>query len=122
MRIGLISLSIKNWQRVSKEALKALDGKDVLLVFPETRKSNKTVRILKSQKQKAAKEKFFIPRTVALMLVEWKKKQDLEKEVMGMNIWDYNLVLATPYGLPVGEDVILNGLKKLIAELTICLL
>ena len=50
------------------------------------------------------------------MLVEWKKKQDLEKEVMGDEYMDYNLVLATPYGLPVGEDVILNGLKKLIAE------
>ena len=106
----------KELQRVSKEALKALDGKDVLLVFPETRKSNKTVRILKKPKTEGSERKVFIPRTVALMLVEWKKKQDLEKEVMGDEYMDYNLVLATPYGLPVGEDVILNGLKKLIAE------
>ena len=40
----------KELQRVTKEALKALDGKDVLLVFPETKKSNKTVRILKKPK------------------------------------------------------------------------
>ena len=70
----------KELQRVSKEALKALDGKDVLLVFPETRKSNKTVRILKSQKQKAAKEKFSSRELWRLCLSSgrrnriWKKK------------------------------------------------
>ena len=37
----------KELQRVTKEALKELDGKDVLLVFPEKSKINKTVRILK---------------------------------------------------------------------------
>lgn len=50
------------------------------------------------------------------MLVDWKKKQDQEKEVLGEEYMDYNLVLATAYGLPVGEDVILRGLKKLIAD------
>ena len=50
------------------------------------------------------------------MLVEWKKKQEEEKEVLGEEYADFNLVLATAYGYPVGEDVILKGLKKLIAE------
>lgn len=106
----------KELQRVRKDALQALDGKDVLLVFPGTRKSNKTVRILKKPKTEDSERKIFLPRTVALMLVDWKKKQDQEKEVLGEEYMDYNLVLATAYGLPVGEDVILRGLKKLIAD------
>lgn len=35
---------------MSKEALKELDAKDVLLVFPEKSKKNKTVRVLKTPK------------------------------------------------------------------------
>lgn len=50
------------------------------------------------------------------MLADWKKKQDQEKEVLGEEYMDYNLVLATAYSLPVGEDVILGELKKLIAD------
>ena len=106
----------KELQRVRKDALQALDGKDVLLVFPGIRNSNKTVRILKKPKTEDSERKIFLPRTVALMLVEWKKKQDQEKEVLGEEYMDYNLVLATAYGLPVGEEVILRGLKKLIAD------
>lgn len=106
----------KELQRVNKEALKALDGKDVLLIFPETRKTNKTVLILKKPKTTESERKIFLPKTVALMLVEWKKKQDMEKEVLGEEYADFNLVLSTAYGLPVGEAVILKGLKKLIAE------
>ena len=44
------------------------------------------------------------------------KETGQEKEVLGEEYMDYNLVLATAYGLPVGEDVILRGLKKLIAD------
>ncbi len=40
----------KESQRVSKAALKELDAKDVLLVFPEKSKKNKTVRVLKTPK------------------------------------------------------------------------
>ena len=40
----------KESQRVSKTALKELDAKDVLLVFPEKSKKNKTVRDLKTPK------------------------------------------------------------------------
>ena len=40
----------KESQRVSKAVLKELDAKDVLLVFPEKSKKNKTVRVLKTPK------------------------------------------------------------------------
>ena len=40
----------KESQRIRKESLNALDGKDVLLVFPTNHKKNSTVRILKTPK------------------------------------------------------------------------
>jgi hypothetical protein len=40
----------KESQHVSKAALKELDAKDDLLVFPEKSKKNKTVRVLKTPK------------------------------------------------------------------------
>lgn len=66
----------KELQRVTKEALKELDGKDVLLVFPEKSKINKTVRILKTPKTETSVRKIFLPKSVAIMLQEWKAKQE----------------------------------------------
>ena len=40
----------KETQRVKKESLKDLEGKDVLLVFPSQHKTNTTVQILKTPK------------------------------------------------------------------------
>ena len=40
------------------------------------------------------------------MLVEWKKGQDKIKETLGEEYMDYNLVMATPFGLPVGTSSI----------------
>ncbi len=63
----------KELQRISKEAIRVLDGKDVLLVFPEEGKRCKTVRILKLPKTESSVRKVFLPRSVARSLVEWKK-------------------------------------------------
>lgn len=40
----------KELQRVTKDAVRELDAKDVLLVFPEKSKKNTTVRVLKTPK------------------------------------------------------------------------
>ncbi len=73
----------KESQRVSKAALKELDAKDVLLVFPEKSKKNRTVRVLKTPKTDSSVRKVFLPKSVARMLIEWKEKQDEIKEVLG---------------------------------------
>ena len=64
-------------------ALKELDAKDVLLVFPEKSKKNKTVRVLKTSKTDSSVRKVFLPKSVAKMLIEWKEKQDETKEILG---------------------------------------
>ena len=76
----------KELQRVSKEAVKELDGKDVLLIFPEESKRCKTVRILKTPKTDSSVRKIFLPKSVAMMLIDWKNSQKEIKEVLGKNI------------------------------------
>ena len=44
--------------------------KDVILVFPEESRKNKTVRVLKLPKTESSIRKVFLPKSVAEMLVE----------------------------------------------------
>jgi hypothetical protein len=44
----------KEVQRVDKAAIQELRGKDVILVFPEESKKNKTVRVLKLPKTESS--------------------------------------------------------------------
>ena len=106
----------KEVQRVSKKALEELDQKDVIVIFPEERKTNKTVRIMKTPKTESSIRKVFLPKSVANMLVEWKAEQDEVKEVLGEEYIDYNLVMATTFGNPIGTGAIRGQLNKLIEE------
>lgn len=92
--------------KIGKLTLQELRGKDVILVFPEESKKNKTVRVLKLPKTESSIRKVFLPKSVAEMLVEWKKGQDKIKETLGDEYMDYNLVMATPFGLPIGTSSI----------------
>ena len=96
--------------------LNALDGKDVLLVFPTNHKKNSTVRILKTPKTESCVRKIFLPKSVANMLVDWKAEQDEMKEILGDEYMDYNLVMASTFGLPLGDGAIRGPLKKLIED------
>lgn len=106
----------KESQRVSKAALTELDAKDVLLIFPEKSKKNKTVRVLKTPKTDSSIRKVFLPKSVAKMLIEWKEKQDETKEILGDEYLDYNLVMASTFGLPLGDAAIRHPLNQLIKE------
>ena len=94
----------------------ALDGKDVLLVFPTNHKKNSTVRIPKTPKTESSVRKIFLPKSVANMLVDWKAEQDEMKEILGDEYMDYNLVMASTFGLPLGDGAIRGPLKKLIED------
>lgn len=74
----------KEVQRVSKKALEELDQKDVIVIFPEEQKTNKTVRIMKTPKTESSVRKVFLPRSVAEELIAWKAQQihDTEKRTM----------------------------------------
>lgn len=106
----------KELQRVSKESLRSLEGKDVLLVFPEESKRCTTVRVLKTPKTDSSLRKVFIPVSVAVMLQEHKAAQDTLRSMLGEEYHDYNLVMATSFGMPQGDGALRKKLKKLIRE------
>ena len=106
----------KELQRVDKSVMKALEKKDVLRVFPELRESNKTVLVLKKPKTATSTRKIFLPKTVAEMLVEWKREQDFTKEALGNEYADFDLVMANGLGMPTEQSRITALFAELIEK------
>lgn len=106
----------KELQRVSKKALDALSSKDVLLVFPEYSKRCSTVRVLKTPKTESSIRKVFLPNSVAEILLKQKEEQEELKRVLGSEYNDYNLVIATSFGMPYADADIRKKFNKLIAD------
>ena len=67
--------------------------------------------VLNNPKTESSVRKIFLPTTVANQLVEWKKKQDETKEVLGDAYEDYNLVMTTLLGMPVSDGSIRKSFK-----------
>lgn len=72
--------------------------------------------MLKKPKTPTSIRKVFLPKTVAEMLVAWKMEQDAAIEAIGNEYADFNLVIATPVGLPCESAQIRKALKDLIEE------
>lgn len=106
----------KEVQRVSKKALEELEQKDVIIVFPQHRKKNTTVRIMKTPKTESSIRKVFLPKSVAEDLAAWKEKQDEVREILQEEYANYGIVIATDYGLPRGSAYIRKELNKLIEQ------
>lgn len=106
----------KELQRVQRESITQLEGKDLILVFPSEYKNTSTVRILKTPKTESSVRKIFLPKSVACMLRDWKKKQDELKYILGDEYHDYGMVLATSVGLPYGQSYVRAGLNRLIKD------
>lgn len=104
----------KEIERVSKNAVEELNSKDVILVFPSQRKNNTTVRVMKTPKTESSVRKIYIPRYVAEILVQIKKEQDEIREALGSEYQDYNLIMATTFGLPLGESYIRSKMQDVI--------
>ena len=107
----------KQVERVSRDAVEALNSKEIILTFPSLKKNNKTVRVLKTPKTESSARKVFIPRTVAGYLVELKSEQDEIKKALGNEYQDYNLVMATTFGLPIGDSYLRTKMQDIIDKL-----
>lgn len=115
MASGYASITInKEMQRVRKDALNALEQKDVIKIFPSENKRTVTVMVLKAPKTQSSVRKVFLPHTVAQMLVDFKREQDLAKDALGDEYADYNLVICSSCGTPRESTVIQNKFTKLI--------
>ena len=60
--------------------------------------------------------KVYIPKFVAQILVDIKKEQDELKDILGSEYQDYNLVIATTFGLPIGDSYLRDQMQKVIDE------
>lgn len=106
----------KELQRVSRSGLEELEQKDILFVFPAKSSMTQTVLVLKTPKTRTSIRKVFLPATVAEMLIAWKKRQDYEKEALGEEYSDYDLVIAGPLGMPTESSTITEAFSQLIKD------
>lgn len=106
----------KELQRVNKNVIEVLNGKDVIKRFPEILDTTSTSLVMKTPKTKSSIRKVFIPKTVALMLVKRKQQIDEMKLIYGDEYIDYNLVFCHSIGRPYEGSTIRNKLNKLIKE------
>lgn len=106
----------KELQRVNRKVMNTLENKDVITIFPSANSRTATLLVLKTPKTKSSIRKIFLPRSVAEMLVEWKKEQDSVKEALGAEYINYNLVIASPLGSPTERKVIASAFRKLIQD------
>lgn len=106
----------KELQRVKRDVLESLDGKDVLKQFPATSSQTTTVLVLKKPKTESSVRKVFMPKAVAKMLSAWKQSQEEAIDLLGSEYQNNNLVFAGSFGLPIEGSTITSALKRLIKE------
>lgn len=104
----------KQIERVSKAAVEQLNSKDIILIFPSQRKNNSTVRVLKTPKTDSSVRKIYIPGAVARYLIDVKKEQDEIIAALGDEYQNYNLIMATTYGLPLGDSYLREKMQEVI--------
>ena len=105
----------KELAREKKSALKALNNKGVILVFPDALNSTSAL-VLKTPKTESSIRYVWLPVTTAKILQQHKEQQDAERAAMGEYYLDNNLVIAQPNGRPLSEKVLLRRLEKLIKK------
>ena len=103
----------KELTRASKRAIETLGEKDIYYIFTPLMPNTSTRIILKKPKTDSSIRKVWLPKTLAYILREWKASQDKQKEFLGSEYLDYNLVVALPNGRPCEETVISNAFRRL---------
>ena len=103
----------KELARASKRAIEMLGHRDVYYVFPPLFANTSTRIILKKPKTDSSIRKVWLPKTLAYILLEWKKSQDELKEMLRDEYQDYDLVVALPNGRPCEDRVLLKEFEKL---------
>lgn len=104
----------KELARVDQISIDALGDKDILFVFPRLMGGKSSTRlVLKRPKTDSSIRKVWLPKTLAVILREWKEKQEQLKAFMGVDYIDYNLVLAQETGRPCEDRIVGNQFERL---------
>lgn len=102
--------------RASKEVMDTLGNRDILFVFPPVMSCPKTRLILKTPKTATSVRRVWLPKTLAYILREWRDTQQKQKEFLGDEYFDYNLVVAHGNGRPCDCKIIEKGFNRLKEE------
>ena len=102
--------------RASKEVMDTLGNRDILFVFPPVMGCPKTRLILKTPKTATSVRRVWLPKTLAYILREWRDTQQKQKEFLGDEYFDYNLVVAHGNGRPCDCKIIEKGFNRLKEE------
>ena len=103
----------KELQRASLAAIKTLEQKDIFTMFPAFKPKATTRLVLKKPKTESSIRKIWIPKTLAYILLEYRKAQDNLKFMLGNEYYDHNLVVALPNGRPCEERLIAEAFQRL---------
>lgn len=99
--------------RASKDVMDTLGNRDILFVFPPVMSCPKTRLVLKTPKTATSVRRVWLPRTLAYILREWRDTQKKQKEFLGDEYLDYNLVVAQGNGRPCDIKLIEKGFNRL---------
>ena len=105
----------KELSRVKESTLNVLGDGEIIKIFPRTMylEDASTLIVLKTPKTESSVRKVWMPKTVAYILREWKSSQDRQKEFLGEEYIDHDLVIALPNGRPCEQKVITNAFNRL---------
>lgn len=96
----------KELARVNFEAMQKLKEKDIIKVFPTQKPLATTRLVLKTPKTETSNRTVWLPKTVAEILVKYKKEQQELKKFLGNAYNDYNLVVALDNGNPTESRIV----------------
>ena len=112
-----ITKELRRCQKSSLEALEKRGRNKTLFVFPTWKQTDcTTALVLKPPKTESSIRTVFLPRTVAMALLDAKKQQDKIKLLLGSDYQDFGLVLAQPNGRPYERRQIERMLDVFIEE------
>lgn len=106
----------KELARLSQSAMQKLKEKEIIKIFPTQKPLCTTRLVLKTPKTETSNRTVWLPKTLALLLVQYKKDQQELKEFLGSAYNDYNLVIALDNGNPVESRIVRDRFQSLCEE------
>lgn len=103
----------KQLNEIHKASITDLEKKNIIKIF-ENGDDKATCVVLKSPKTKSSIRKIWLPKTLALLLQEWKTQQVTYKDYYGEKYQNNDLVITLEDGNPCREGVIRRNFNSLI--------
>lgn len=111
-----VDKELKRCEIRSLDQLREKGHYDIYFEFPSIKADPKTKLVLKPPKTDSSVRDIFIPKAVALALMEHKRQQDAWKASVSECYTDYDLVFAQESGSPVESKFMEEKLRDLIKE------